>query len=244
MTAGLQLGGNGARAAFNACALLFDLGGTLDADGLGWGERFAALLRAELPQAASEQIVEALAAGERTVLQYPRAAALGLEEMVALHVTAQLEVLGAAASQRRARLIDAFHGETDAALRRRRPLLERLARRIPLGIVSNGCGNTETLLRECGLADLFGSIVDSTCVGAWKPDPAIFAPALARLGLPASHVAMVGDRLDRDVEGAAAAGLAAVWVSGGRPLDPAHPQAPAVRLVVPSVDALDPGIAS
>ncbi len=29
-------------------ALLVDLGGTLDADGVGWGERFAALLEEEL----------------------------------------------------------------------------------------------------------------------------------------------------------------------------------------------------
>ncbi len=237
----MRLRGPDASGALDVGAVLFDLGGTLDADGLGWGERFAALLRAELPQAAPEQIVEALAAGEQSVLSHPRAASLGLEEMVSLHVAAQLAALGAADSPRAARMVEAFREQTGGALRRRRSLLERLARRVPLGVVSNGCGNTEVLLRECGLADLFVGIVDSSCVGAWKPDPAIFAPALARLGLPASHVAMVGDRLDRDVEGAAAAGIAAVWVSGGRPLDPAHPQAPAVRLVIPSVDALDPG---
>lgn len=221
--------------------LLFDLGGTLDADGRGWGERFEALLRAELPAAEAGAMAAALAAGEQRVLRHPRAAELGLEEMVDLHVATQLERLGAGDPALAARLTKEFSDETSRALLRRRPLLERLARRVPLGVVSNGCGNSERLLRDCGLGGLFRSIVDSSLVNAWKPDPRIFEPALAALALEPERVAMVGDRLDRDVEGAAAAGLHAIWVSGGRALDPAHPQAPCVRLVIENVEDLDPG---
>jgi putative hydrolase of the HAD superfamily len=221
--------------------LLFDLGGTLDADGLGWGERFETLLRRELPEARREAVSAALTAGEQALLRHPRASELGLEEMVALHVATQLERLAAASPARAARLTKVFHEETSGALARRRPLLARLARRLPLGVVSNGCGNSEKLLRECGIGDLFRAIVDSSLVNAWKPDPRIFEPALSALGLEPGSVAMVGDRLDRDVEGAVAAGLAAVWVSGGRVLDPAHPLAASVSAIVESVDALDPG---
>ncbi|MBV9812962.1 MAG: TIGR01459 family HAD-type hydrolase [Acetobacteraceae bacterium] len=48
-----------------------------------------------------------------------------------------------------------------------------------------------------------------------KPDPAIYTPVLARLGLPASRVLAVGDALRTDIAGAASAGVDACWVLGG-----------------------------
>jgi putative hydrolase of the HAD superfamily len=221
-------------------ALLFDLGGTLDADGIGWGERFESMLRAELRDVPNTALAAALEAGEQAVLRHPRAGELGLEEMISLHVATQLDRLGASNPARVTRIAKRFYEETSAALSGRRGLLERLSSRLPLGVVSNGCGNTALLLRECGLADLFQCVVDSTRVNAWKPDPRIFSGALASLGRAAERVAMVGDRLDRDVEGAVAAGLRAIWVSGARALDASHPLASSVGAVVQSVDALEP----
>jgi HAD superfamily hydrolase (TIGR01459 family) len=48
-----------------------------------------------------------------------------------------------------------------------------------------------------------------------KPDPAIYAPALAMLGVPPARVLAVGDALETDIAGATAAGLASCWVLGG-----------------------------
>jgi HAD superfamily hydrolase (TIGR01459 family) len=48
-----------------------------------------------------------------------------------------------------------------------------------------------------------------------KPDPAIYAPVLAMLGLPRSRVLAVGDALRTDIAGAAAVGVDACWVLGG-----------------------------
>ena len=48
-----------------------------------------------------------------------------------------------------------------------------------------------------------------------KPDPAVYEPALAMLGLPRAEVLAVGDALETDIAGAAAAGLASCWVLGG-----------------------------
>jgi len=219
-------------------ALLFDLGGTLDADGRGWAERFAALWREERPGLDAEQLGTALAEGEQAVLRHPHAGGLGLADMVALHVSAHGHRLGAMEAARA--VGRRFLAGTAASLSGRRPLLEALAARVPLGVVSNGCGNTAVLLREAGLADLFRVVVDSAAAGVWKPDPAIFAPALAALGIAAGEVAMVGDRLDRDVQAASAAGLRTVWVSGGRPLDPGDPLSGRVDTVVASVEELRP----
>jgi HAD superfamily hydrolase (TIGR01459 family) len=48
-----------------------------------------------------------------------------------------------------------------------------------------------------------------------KPDPAIYQPVLARLGLPPHRVLAVGDALHTDIAGAACVDIAACWVLGG-----------------------------
>jgi putative hydrolase of the HAD superfamily len=221
--------------------LIFDLGGTLDADGAPWGERFRMLLEdAGLPKGEPGPLEAALEAGEQAVLGHPRAAELGLAEMVQLHVSAQLECLGAAEVELATRLLDRFVTETAETLSGRRGLLERLASRLPLAVVSNGCGNTRRLLAEAGLEPFFRAIVDSSQLGFWKPDPRIFEPALTRLGLPRERVAVVGDRADRDLEAALAAGLRAVWVCGDHPPSVDDERLRGVHAVLRSVDELDP----
>jgi HAD superfamily hydrolase (TIGR01458 family) len=56
--------------------------------------------------------------------------------------------------------------------------------------------------------------VSATICG--KPAPAFFEAALRLLGIPAPNVAMVGDDIVNDVEGARAAGLAGVLVRTGK----------------------------
>ena len=48
-----------------------------------------------------------------------------------------------------------------------------------------------------------------------KPGRAMYDQALARLGLEASSIAMVGDRLETDIEGGHRAGLATIFVCSG-----------------------------
>ena len=51
-------------------------------------------------------------------------------------------------------------------------------------------------------------VVVSGDLGVGKPDASVFRHALSLLGAPAGAAVMVGDNLDRDIEGARAAGLA------------------------------------
>jgi putative hydrolase of the HAD superfamily len=62
-------------------------------------------------------------------------------------------------------------------------------------------------LERSGLAALFAAVVSSAEAGAAKPDPAIFAYALARLGVRPQRALHIGDS-EADREGARAAGLA------------------------------------
>jgi putative hydrolase of the HAD superfamily len=119
-----------------------------------------------------------------------------------------------------------------------------VARGVPVGIVSNAEGQVEGELARLGIcavtvtdADVAAGavppvpvscVVDSHVVGVAKPDPRIFEPALAALGLAASsRVAYVGDTVFYDVRAAAAAGLTPVLHDpyGFHEADP-HPSGP------------------
>jgi len=112
--------------------------------------------------------------------------------------------------------------------------VEAAADRFRLGLLTNGPSDIQRLkLDQTGLAGHFGSVVISGERGRGKPDPAVFGAVLAELDVPAQRTVMIGDSWERDIAGAAEAGLAgAVWVSGGRE-PPETP--PAWVRVVPAV---------
>jgi len=76
-----------------------------------------------------------------------------------------------------------------------------------LAVVSNAEGRVAHDLDRAGFDGLFETVVDSHIVGVEKPDPAIFAIALERLGVGADAAVFVGDVPAVDVTGARAAGL-------------------------------------
>ena len=89
-----------------------------------------------------------------------------------------------------------------------------------LGIVSNFDSRVLRILDGLGLARWFASVTLSSQVGATKPDPAIFARALARHGIDPSRALHVGDSPGEDGDGAVAAGLRAVLIDrAGRHAD-------------------------
>ena len=91
--------------------------------------------------------------------------------------------------------------------------LEALRREgLRLAAVSNADGNVLALLEATGLARELDAVVDSGAVGFEKPDPRIFAFALAQLGVDAGRAVHAGDMLSRDVLGARAAGITGVLV--------------------------------
>jgi ribonucleotide monophosphatase NagD (HAD superfamily) len=63
-----------------------------------------------------------------------------------------------------------------------------------------------------------------------KPEPHLFATAAARLGVAADRLVMVGDQLETDIAGAAAAGIATALVAGISRWDPASAIAPTYLL--------------
>jgi putative hydrolase of the HAD superfamily len=77
-------------------------------------------------------------------------------------------------------------------------------------VVSNWDVSLRAVLDETGLASLLDGLVISAEVGASKPDPAIFARALAVAGVSAGEALHVGDTAAADLAGARAAGIRAL----------------------------------
>ena len=93
-------------------------------------------------------------------------------------------------------------------------MLERLAGRYPLVLVSNFYGNVEAVLEGYGIRGFFGDIIESAVVGVRKPDPEIYRMGVRALGMDARHVLVVGDSYTKDIVPATAAGCRAVWIKG------------------------------
>jgi HAD superfamily hydrolase (TIGR01509 family) len=196
--------------------VLFDFGGTLDANGVAWKDRFYALYRAEgldLTAAAFESSF--FAADDPLVGSLAPATDLsGTVDALVAGLEAELARRGVAArgkgpgnGGRGQRVASRFLSETSATLQRNRPVLQALSERYRLGVVSNFYGNLEAVCHGAGLASLFAVLVDSHCVGAEKPDPAIFRAALDPLGATPETTVLVGDSLRRDREGARRTGM-------------------------------------
>jgi HAD superfamily hydrolase (TIGR01549 family) len=96
-----------------------------------------------------------------------------------------------------------------------RPALARLEERgYRVAIAANQPAGRAAELRALGIAP--GVLAMSDDLGVAKPDPAFFSRILELMGdPPAGEVAYVGDRIDNDVDPAAAAGMRAVWIRRG-----------------------------
>jgi putative hydrolase of the HAD superfamily len=198
--------------------ILFDMGGTLDGDDLHWLDRFLALYKTfgvELPR---DSIREAFDEAERRSALDESIASSNLARMVELHVQWQLAHLELKDPDLEEHLVEGFITPVrKAAIDNVRLLSTLVERGFELGVVSNGCGNVETLCTDFGYTPFLSVIVDSRRVGLFKPDPAIFLHAAKKLGGDHGAMMVVGDSFDRDVRPAKKAGMKTAWLEGPAP---------------------------
>jgi putative hydrolase of the HAD superfamily len=206
--------------------VLLDFGGTLDADGVHWCPRFHAAYRAAggtLEFALFEPIFKS---SDQALAHQPGVAGLGFRAAIETQARLLMDLVPAGARVDPAAVARRLHRDALAVVQRNKPVLERLARRYRLGVVSNFTGNLEPCLDELGLTKLLAVISDSTVVGWSKPDPRIFRHTLAALRAPAERAWMVGDNFEADIRGAAALGIRTCWL--------APPERPAPLAVAPT----------
>lgn len=211
-----------------AQALLFDFGGTLDADGIPWVDRFH---RRYL--SGGGRMDRGAFSGRFRIADQQLAAMPGItRQNYSETVTAQAGLLAALLPAEPevdwTAIADDFTREAFATAARNRPILERLASDHSMAVVSNFQGNLGPCLAELGLADCFQVASDSALVGCRKPDARLFTVTLAQLGASADWAWMIGDSPFNDIAAAAALGFDTCWLA---PADRALPGiTPTVRI--------------
>ncbi len=206
--------------------VLFDYGGTLDTGGDHWSE---VIWRAwqeagvtELADVGKDLFREAYVYAERELARVRHIMPEDdFYQLLRKKMRIEFEWLASCSgfpSGRIGEMAEATACICDDEARRRvaeaRPVLEFLAARYPLALVSNFYGNVESVLQAYGLRDYFGEIIESAVVGVRKPDPEIWRLGVRALGMNAEEVLVVGDSYTKDILPALAAGCRAVWIKG------------------------------
>lgn len=201
--------------------ILFDYGGTIDSNGMHWAEVIWMAYEANEVPVTKEAFREAYVFGERT---------LGKNPIIQPHHTfldmlrlkSDLQILwlqdneylstNSTTSQLSQHIADWCYLYAKKAIEAARPILEMLAGRYPLVLVSNFYGNIESVLADFGLDHFFGSIIESAVVGIRKPDPAIFRLGVEKLGFTPGEIVVVGDSYDKDIVPAHTIGCQTIWL--------------------------------
>jgi putative hydrolase of the HAD superfamily len=197
--------------------VLFDLGGTLDGDGVHWATRFREAYGRQGLALLPSRFDIAFGEADRRIAARGACRDCGLRELLATQVAEQMDVLGLRDPALEAAVVADVYASAAASLALSREVLASLRRDLRLGVVSNFTGALERVCLEAGLLPLVSAVVDSARVGLAKPDPEIFLLAARRLGLAPADCVVVGDSFDRDVVPAKAAGMQAIWLRGPRP---------------------------
>ena len=217
----------------NIKAILFDFGGTLDNDGTDWFTRiYNNIARRTGPIDRQAFDLCAHKAADK-ITELPDTPKLSMDQTayrICQHIHKYMSNSNGceygwdkrASRWKVQEVADDFMTESQSYLQRNRQVLSKLHEKFQLGCISNNWGNTAGWCRQFDLDDYFATMIDSTIVGATKPDKIIFLAALNELQLSAESCAYVGDRYDSDIVGAHQAGMKAIWIIGENNQQPDH----------------------
>jgi len=192
-------------------ALLFDYGGTLDADGVPWKDHFEAVYRSLGMPIEQERFDRAFYDADDSLTE-EGLDHHGLDAMLNEQVGRVFKNLGLDSRELRDRAVQAFRADTLKKIAENKPVLVELKKRYRLGVISNFYGNLPALLDELGVGPLFEVVVDSRRIGHIKPSREIFTHALNGVGASPEQTVMIGDSFKRDMLGARAMGMAHVFL--------------------------------
>jgi len=220
-------------------ACLFDFGGTLESDGVTWQDRFYGLYEKHGVKVDREAFRQAFYRADDGLIETGELKEARLTETLEAQAK---RVWGALGLGNESRVLDAIVADFLEGMKwhveRNRSLLELLKERYELGIVSNFYGNLHLVCKDLGIQDLFQCLIDSSSIGAVKPDPRIFQAALDCMSIRPHEAVFVGDNPGRDMEGAKGLGMPHIWLAG-EDVDRRLPCCPGDP-VIPTLEALGP----
>lgn len=197
--------------------IIFDYGGTIDTNGIHWGE----LIWQEYSKAGvnvtKECFRSAYVHGERILAQNP---IIEPTDTFLTLLRKKMKIQFGFLEENYSLSCDGKQQEVTEGCYRRvldtivvtRPIIEDFGRKYPMVLVTNFYGNMAVVLEEFGLNGLFKEIVESSVVGLRKPDPALFALGVEALGFKPEEIVVIGDSYRKDIYPALQLGCKAVWL--------------------------------
>ena len=209
----------------NIRGIIFDYGGTLDSRGVHWSEViWQGYCHAGIgSRVTKEQFREAYVHAERELARVrhilPGDNFLDLmRKKVAIEAQALRQAVPSCASALDSNAVEAIaqfcYQQARACIDEARPVLDTLAARLPMMLVSNFYGNVGSVLHDMNIRHLFKGVIESAVVGVRKPNPTLFRLGVDALELPAGQVLVVGDSLRKDIEPAESLGCPVLWLKG------------------------------
>ncbi len=206
----------------NLKGIIFDYGGTIDSRGVHWSEViWDGYCHCSVPvdkQSFRDSYVFAereLARTRHILPEHNFYDLLLIKMQIELADLVDHDKLPSGAVEQYAEPIARYcYQQARSSVEEARPVLEALAARFPMVLVSNFYGNVETVLADFDLRRYFGQIIESAVVGVRKPDPRIFMLGVEALGLQPSEVLVVGDSYKKDIVPAESIGCHVLWLKG------------------------------
>ena len=199
--------------------IIFDYGGTIDTNGIHWGELIWEEYQAAGIRVGKEEYRNAYVHGERSLTKAPIIEPVDtfrtlLQKKMKLQFDFLRDNLSASdfpackqeevAQRCYARVID--------TLECTRSIVKELAADYPLVLVTNFYGNMPVVLKEFSLGGHFKEIIESSVVGIRKPDPALFALGVKSLGFAPQETIVIGDSYRKDIYPSSSLGCRTVWL--------------------------------
>ena len=199
--------------------VIFDYGGTIDTNGIHWGEVIAAQYIEAGIEIGRELYRNAYVHGERTLAKHPIIAPEDtFHTLLRKKIAIQFEYLRTETGSQlftaelAQTVADRCYDKVKKTIATSRAIVEELSRQYPMVLVTNFYGNMPVVLKEFGLDTFFKTIIESSVVGIRKPDPALFALGVEALQLPAEEVVVIGDSYRKDIHPSSTLGCRTVWL--------------------------------
>ena len=199
--------------------VIFDYGGTIDTNGIHWGEVIAEQYSVAGIDIERELYRKAYVHGERSLAKHPIIAPEDtFHTLLKKKIAIQFEYLreethsNQFTAETAENIANGCYNKVKETLTTSRSIIESLSKQFPMVLVTNFYGNMPVVLKEFELSTYFNRIIESSVVGIRKPDPELFAMGVRALQLPAEEVIVIGDSYRKDIYPSTTLGCKTVWL--------------------------------
>lgn len=203
----------------SAKGIIFDYGGTIDTNGIHWGEVIWAQYQRAATGINKELFREAYVHGERTLAKEPIIkpyhtfhALLEIKTKIQFDYLVSQGATHLSDNRKVTEIVEGCYSQVLETLATTCKVVEKISKNRPTVLVTNFYGNMPVVLKEFSLDKYFDTIVESSVAGIRKPDPRLFALGVKAIGLPAEEIAVIGDSYRKDIAPARSLGCKAIWL--------------------------------